>query len=157
MEYQLDYLDREILTALTENARIPFTQLAQKLKISNSLVHQRMKKLVAADILAEPVYRVNAERLGYETCAYIQLSLTHGKFLEAMIEALRKIPEIVECANIAGSHDLLLKIYTRNNSHLQDILYQNIHQIPGVENTNTVIAFETAFNRGVPILNGKKD
>ena len=155
MEYQLDYLDREILTALTENARIPFTQLAHKLKISNSLVHQRVKKLLAADILAEPVYRVNAERLGYETCAYIQIRLTHGKFLDDMLKALKEIPEIVECANIAGSYDILLKIYARNNSHLQDILYQNIHPIPGVESTNTVIAFQTAFNRGVPILNEK--
>ncbi|MEM7655166.1 MAG: Lrp/AsnC family transcriptional regulator [Bacteroidota bacterium] len=149
MENQLDHLDREMLEVLSQQARIPFTQLADRLKISNSLVHQRVNKLKDMGVLGEAGFHLSPRKLGYATSAYVLIMLQSGHFRLPMVESLQAIPEVVEVANIAGRYDLMAKVYTRDNRHLRDILYEQIQELPGVEGTNTIIAFETAFQRGV--------
>ena len=148
---QFDRLDFLIAEHLSANARIAFSQLAEQLGVSNSLIHQRVKKLRDSGLLLDPVFTLDPEVLGYRTSAYCQLILAHTADIHETIEALRKIPEITECVNIAGRYDVMLRIYARDNSHLRDIIYEDIQSIKGVEGSNTVIAFETAFHRSVPI------
>lgn len=148
---QLDPLDREILEALTQDARTPYTQLASQLRVSNSLIHQRVRKLKEAGILREAAFRLDPEALGYESCAYTQIMLTNAQFLKPVVARLAEIPEIVECVNIAGRYAVMVKIYAVNNSHLRDVVYEKIQPIEGVEGTNTVVVFETPFRRNVPL------
>jgi len=148
---QLDPIDIRILLELTFDARIPFVQLAKKLKVSNTLIHQRMKKLKNAGILKNAAYQLNPWELGYQTSAYTQIMLTDSKHHRNVEDQLAKIPEIVECVNIAGRYALLVKIFAKNNRHLRDIIYEKIHVLKGVEGTNTTISFETAFSRNVPL------
>lgn len=148
---QLDPIDHRILHELTQDARIPYTKLAKKLHVSNTLVHQRVRKLREAGILKQAVYRLDAWRLGYQTSAFTQIMLKEAKHHRAVELELEKIPEIVECVNIAGRYALMVKIYATDNRHLRDVIYERILAIEGVEGTNTTIAFETAFNRGVPM------
>ena len=152
MKNQLDAIDLRILKELTKNARIPFSQLAEHLKISNSLVHQRVKKMRNLEIVDDAVLRINPEKLGYETCAFTQIIISEPRVLYDVVEQLKKIPEIVECVNIAGRYAIMVKIFTSNNATLRDVLYERIQTIDGVEGTNTVVAFETAFTRELPIV-----
>ncbi len=151
LKNQFDPLDIDIMTALQENARIPFSQLAEELKVSNSLVHQRVRKLREAGVLKDPIFPLRAGPLGYETCAFTMIMLKEARYLQAIVDELRKIPEIVECNNISGRYAIMVKIYTVNNSHLRDVVYEKIQPIDGIEGTNTFIAFETAFSRDVPL------
>ena len=155
-ENQFDTLDFQIVERLSANARIAFSQLAEELGVSNSLIHQRVKKLKDSGLLQEPVYTINPEVLGYETSAYCQLILAQSQDIREVIRGLQDIPEITECVNIAGRYDVMVRIYAQNNSHLRDIIYEKIQAIKGVEGTNTVIAFETAFSRSVPIPHSEK-
>lgn len=148
---QLDPLDSRILRELTANARLPFSQLAIKLKVSNSLIHQRIKKLEEAKILTIPTYTLDPPTLGYETSAFTQIMISHAIYMNDIIDELKKIPEIVECVNIAGRYAILVKIYAVNNTHLRDVIYEKIQTIKGVEGTNTTFAFETAFIRSVAL------
>ena len=148
---QLDPIDLRILNELTVDARIPYIQLAKKLKISNTLVHQRMKKLFDKGILDKAKYLINPWKLGYQTSAYTQIMLTDSKLRSQVEQKLSKIKEIVECVNISGRYAILVKIYARNNRHLRDIIYEDIHTIDGIEGTNTTISFEPAFSRNVPL------
>ncbi|RMG74485.1 MAG: winged helix-turn-helix transcriptional regulator [Bacteroidetes bacterium] len=148
---QLDPLDRDILEALTRDARTPFSQLAQELRVSNSLIHQRVRKLKEAGILKDAAFRLDPDALGYESCAYTQIMLTNAKFLKSVVEALAHIPEVVECVNIAGRYAVMVKVYAVNNNHLREVVYEKIQPIEGVEGTNTVVVFETPFRRNVPL------
>ncbi|GAB4423831.1 MAG: Lrp/AsnC ligand binding domain-containing protein [Bacteroidia bacterium] len=151
MQPLFDPLDYDILEALTTDARVPFAQLAQQLRVSNSLVHQRVRKLKAAGVLHEPVFPLDPDALGYETCAYTLIQLTHAAHLRSVVARLREIPEIVECVNITGRYAIMAKVYAFNNSHLRDVLYEKIQPIEGVEGTNTFVVFETSFRREVPL------
>lgn len=147
---QLDPIDSLILHELTLDARISFVKLAEKLKVSNTLIHQRVKKMKAAGILKNATYRIDPWKLGYETCAYTQVLLADSKLHRQVEKQLLDIPEIVECVNIAGRYALLLKIFAYDNRHLRDIIYDKILPIEGVESTNSTISFEIAFERNVP-------
>ncbi len=144
-------MDLRILNELTVDARIPYIQLAKKLKISNTLVHQRIKKLTKSGIINKAQYLVNPWKLGFKTSAYTQIMLTDSKMRSEVENKLAKIKEIVECVNISGRYALMVKIYARNNRHLRDTIYEQIHTIDEIEGTNTTISFETAFSRNVPM------
>ena len=149
---KLDPFDVRILNELTADARIPLVKLAKKLKVSNTLIHQRVKKLKERGLLLNPTYLLDPWALGYQSSAYTQIMLTDSKHHRKVEEKLFKIPEIVECVNISGRYALLVRIYAENNRHLRDIIYEKIHTITGVEGTNSTISFETAFSRNVPLV-----
>jgi len=148
---KLDAFDHRIIDELTIDARTPLIQLAKKLKVSNTLIHQRIKKLKESGLLLNARYRLDPWMLGYKTSAYTQIILSNSKLHRKVTQKLAKIPEIVECVNISGRYALMVRIYAYNNRHLRDIIYEKIQPIEGVEGTNTTISFETAFSRNVPI------
>ena len=148
---KLDPFDIRIVDELTKDARVPLIQLAKKLKVSNTLIHQRIKKLKEVGVLKSASYSLDPLLLGYETSGYTQIMLTNSKHHRQVTEKLRKIPHVVECVNIAGRYALMVRIYAYNNRHLRDMIYEQIQTIEGVEGTNTIISFESAFSRTVPI------
>ena len=133
------------------NARIPLVRLAKKLNVSNTLVHQRVGKLKAQGLLKQAVYQLDPLKLGFETSAYILIILKNPQNHSEVEELLKAIPEIVECHNIVGRYELMVKIYARNNRHLREIIYEKIQPIEDVEGTNTIISFETVFQRSLPV------
>ena len=151
MKNQIDPIDVLIMKQLTLNARIPFVKLAKKLQVSNTLIHQRIRKMRDLGIISEPTYRLSPSKLGYETSAFTTIMLDNSKHIPRIEMELEKIPEIVECVNISGRYALLVKIFAKNNKHLREIIYERIHTIDGVDGTNSTISFETSFIRSVPI------
>lgn len=148
---KLDAFDRRIINELTVDARIPFVQLAKKLKVSNTFIHQRISKLKQSGLLKSASFHLDPWMLGFQTSAYTQIMLENSNYHRNVESQLSEIPEIVECVNIAGRYAILVRIYAVNNRHLRDIIYEKIHPIKGVEGTNTTISFETAFRRNIPI------
>ncbi len=147
----LDAIDRRIIEKLTVNARLPISALAKELKVSNTLVHQRMRKLFEKKVLLKASFQIDPSRLGYQTAAYTQIKIDSYERRIEIEQEVSAIPEIVECVNISGEFALLVKIYAFNNRHLRDIIYDKIQTIQGVSNTNTIMAFETNFVRNVPL------
>lgn len=150
-ENQLDPIDIRLLKELTSDARIPYVKLAEKMKVSNTLIHQRIKKLKAAGIIKKARFEIDPLKMGFPTSAYTLIMLSEAKRHKEVESVLAKIPEIVECVNISGRYALMVRIFAKDNRHLRDVIYERIHTIEGVEGTNTTISFETAFVRNVPL------
>ncbi len=149
--FKLDAFDARIIEELTSDAKTPLVKLAQKLKVSNTFVHQRITKLKEYKVLKQASYSLDNWRLGYKTSAYTQIQLENSKTYKKVESELSKIPEIVECVNISGSYALMVRIFCLDNRHLRDVIYEKIQVIDGVVGTNTTISFETAFSRNVKI------
>jgi Lrp/AsnC family transcriptional regulator for asnA, asnC and gidA len=92
-----DYLDQEIIRKLSENGRIPFSELAKELNISNSLVHLRVRKLQESGVITGFSVKLNAKQIGFETITYTGIATKEARFAYAISEELKKIPEVVEC------------------------------------------------------------
>jgi len=150
-KYILDEIDKNILNELQADAEKPYVQIAKSLDISNSLVHQRISRLKQYNIIEATHVNLSEKGLGYESSAFTGVILKEDPSSKNIIEALKRIPEIIECYYVSGQYTLFLKIVARNNEHLREVLYEKIDAIPGIMRTETTINFGTVFKRNCPV------
>ena len=148
--HKLDLLDKKILRLIAGDARIPFLEVARSCNVSGAAIHQRIQKLTNLGILKGSQFIVDPEKVGYETCAYIGLYLQNPAKFDDVVEELKKIPEVVECHYTTGGFDMFIKIYARNNHHLLNIIHDKLQPL-GLSRSETVISFNAAINRQIPI------
>ena len=148
--HQLDSLDEQILRLIAGNARIPFLEVARACNVSGAAIHQRIQKLTNLGILKGSEYIIDPEKIGYETCAYIGLFLKDPGQFDEVVEALRRILEVVECHFTTGQYDLFIKIYARNNHHLMNVIHDKLQPL-GLARSETIISFSEAIKRQMPI------
>lgn len=150
--HQLDELDYKILKLIAANARIPFLEVARECNVSGAAIHQRIQKLINLGILKGSEFIIDPEKIGYETCAYIGLYLKDPEQFDSVTEALKLIPEVVECHFTTGQYDLFIKIYAKNNHHLLNIIHDKLQPL-GLSRSETIISFREAIKRQMPIQN----
>lgn len=146
----LDKLDRKILRLIAEDARIPFLEVARSCNVSGAAIHQRIQKLTNLGILLGSQFLIDPEKIGYETCAYIGLYLKNPEDFDKVVEALKMIPEVVECHITTGGYDLFIKIFARNNHHLMDIIHDKLQPL-GLARSESLMSFKTVIDRPLPI------
>lgn len=149
--HNLDSLDKKILHLIAEDARIPFLEVARVCNVSGAAIHQRIQKLTNLGILKGSQFIINPEKVGYETCAYIGLYLKNPENFDSVVEALKKIPEVVECHYTTGGFDMFIKIYAVNNHHLLNIIHDKLQPL-GLSRSESIISFNAAINRQLPIM-----
>ena len=71
----LDSLDRQILKLISQDARIPFLEVARACNVSGAAIHQRVAKLTNLGIIKGSQFVIDPEKIGYETCAYMGLPI----------------------------------------------------------------------------------
>ena len=156
MGFQLDALDYKILKMLSENARRPYLEIARECGVSGAAIHQRVQKLYGMDVLKGAVTVTNPSSLGYDTCAYVGLLLKEPSKSDMIMEAIRKIPEVVECHYTTGQYDMFLKIYARNNEDLLRIIQSNLSNLSDTR-SETLICFKEVFKRQIPVKEGESE
>ena len=152
---KIDSLDRQILEIISQNARIPFKDVAEECGVSRKPIHKSVQRLIDLGVIIGSGYHVNPKSLGYRTCTYVGIKLEKGSMYKAVVNELKKIPEIVECHFTTGAYTMLTKVYSRDNEHLMDILNSRIQEIPGVTATETMISLEQSIKKEIPIQTGK--
>lgn len=145
----MDHHDTKILKRLEEDGRVPFSTIAAELGISNTMVHQRVNKLIDQGIIRGIRPVLDEKRMGFEWGSFTGLTLEKDHDTGRIIEALKSIPEVSECYFITGSYTLYLRILAKSNEHMRSILYDKIDNIPGVAKTNSMIELGCAFKRNV--------
>ena len=96
MKYQIDDIDRKILSYLVKNARIPFLEIARECGISGAAIHQRVKKMEDAGIIEGSRFIVKPRALGLKICAFIGVVLDTAHQYQSVVNEWDKIPEIPE-------------------------------------------------------------
>ena len=150
-QHHLDSLDKNILRMIAEDARVPFLEVARACNVSGAAIHQRIQKLTNLGILKGSQFIIDPAKIGYETCAYVGLNLQDPSKFDVVVEALRDIPEVVECHYTTGDYDMFIKIFALNNHHLLTIIHDKLQPL-GLSRSETIISFGSAFNRRLPIV-----
>jgi Lrp/AsnC family transcriptional regulator, regulator for asnA, asnC and gidA len=147
----LDSLDKKILSLIKSDARTPFLEVARKCGISGAAVHQRVQRLTKLGIITGSELILDPEKMGYSTCAYVGIFLEKASLYRDVVEELKNIPEIIQCNYTTGNYSLLIKLYTKNNKSLKDILVNKLQSIRGITRTETFISLEEGINRQLPV------
>ncbi len=148
---QVDELDQIILRLVTRNARIPFLEVARECGVSGAAIHQRVQRMMNSGIIVGSEFVVSPEMLGYNTCAYMGIHLEKASFHKQVVEELLKIPEVIECHYTTGQYAIFVKIQTKTNVHLKEIIDTEFQKIEGIARTETFMSLQLEFKRQVPI------
>lgn len=149
--FQIDTLDKKILSMITQNARIAYLEVARECNVSGAAIHQRIQKLTKMGVITGSKFTVEPKMIGYKTCAYMGIFLDKASLYREVLEKLKKIPEITQCHYTTGNYSIFIKIYTKDNEHLKSILTDRVQTIPGISRTETFISLEEGFSRSLPI------
>ena len=142
-QVEIDGIDKLILNAFMDNANIPVSQLAK--------VHQRIKKLEASGVIDSTKVIVNPAILGYSTMSFVGVFMDKPSSYKLVVKALEEIPEVVEAHFTTGNYGIFLKILSRDNLHLMNVLNKKIQQIDGVTRTETIISLEQPIDRQIKL------
>lgn len=151
-QVHIDSLDKKILSIIQGNARIPFLEVARECGVSGAAIHQRVQKLIRLGVIIGSEFIVDPKKLGFNTCAYIGIYLEKAGLYKEVVAQLKDIPEIVQCDYTTGNYSIFIKVYTRDNLHLKEILADKIQSIRGIARTETFICLEESFIRQLPVL-----
>ena len=150
--HQIDQLDEKILRLISENARIPFLEVARECNVSGAAIHQRIQKLQNIGVIKGSEFVLDANKIGYNTCAYMGILLKDANMFKNVIEALYHIPEVVECHYTTGKYAMFIKLYAKNNKDFLRIIHEKLQSINGISSTETIISLSEGFKRQIPIL-----
>lgn len=147
----LDRIDYAIVEALSENARMTVTDLAERVGLSKTPCAARLRRLEEGKVILGYRPVLDHTALGQGHIAFVQVSLTDTKLaaLDAFDRAVRRIPEIEQCHMIAGSFDYLIKVRTKDIGTFRTILGEKISSLPHVSHTSTFVSMGVVVDAGV--------
>lgn len=149
--YQFDKIDQSIMSILLENARTPYTEIAEKLTVSPGTIHVRMKKLESLGIVKGTELIVDPKKLGLDLTAFVGVYLRESVTYNDVIPKLQEIEEIVEAYYTTGGYSVFIKIICSNTDHLRKVLNQKIQAVKGIQRTETIISLEQSIRRKIPL------
>ena len=141
---KLDGKDFDILAALRDNAKQSVFQLAKRLHLPPTTVHNRVKKLKDNKVIQRYTVRLDRAKLGQEVCALVFLyldnaSLEPGSKKGGLAERLMKYPAVDAVFETTGSIDVIVKVYGKKVQDITEFVVNHIREIRGVARTETVI------------------
>ena len=150
-DYQIDDLDRQILRELKKDARVPFVEIADKLKVSGGTVHQRVNKMRLGGVLGgfQPV--LNRAKLGFGVSALVGIHLRNAKDCSKVIDRLRELPEVTEAHYTTGSYALVIKVSTMNIESFHSFLMEELQKISEIQSTESFITLSSPIDRPVQV------
>lgn len=154
MSERLDEKDLEILAELQRNGRQTNKELSATVHLSTTPTFERVKRLEREGYIRGYTALLDAEKLQVGFVAFCYLKMKQHTYDNAMqiIEAVQRIPEIVECYNISGDYDFLLKIYTRDMKAYQKFLLRILGEIDCIGSLNSsFVLSEIKNNNQLPL------
>ncbi|RRJ88627.1 Lrp/AsnC family transcriptional regulator [Gulosibacter macacae] len=148
----MDRLDFRIVELFSNDPGTSVLQAARELGIARPTVQARLTRMREAGILVDILPKLEAEPMGYPVRAITTLQIDQRIGTEQLHEQLLSIPEVIDCATIAGQWDVMLRIVARSNADLQRVI-ERIARLESVSRTSTSIVLQDlARNRHLPLM-----
>ena len=147
----MDRIDRSILRALQNHARISNVDLATLVGLSPSACLRRVSQLERTGVIDGYHANLNASKIGQDVLVLMHITL-HGQSAEMMAEfeqAVAKIPQVLACFLIAGESDYILRVAARDVNDFGRVHSTCLSALPHVLRMESNFVLREAMNRGV--------
>ncbi len=141
---ELDAIDRRILGALQRDGRLQNVDLAQEVGLSPSPCLRRVRRLEEAGVIAGYAARLDPSKvdLGMTLFARVWLTGQDEETVGPFVDAVRGMPQVVECHLMAGDCDFLLRILARDLDDYRRFQVEHLGRVRGVRNIKTDIPMQ---------------
>ncbi len=135
---QLDDRDLAIVAALQEDARATYSDVAGRIGMSQSAVHDRVRKLESAGVIRGYRAVVAPEALGLFVTALVAATPLDPSQPDDLPERVRGFPEVEDCFSVAGEANYILKVRVRTTTHLEELI-RRLRERGGVQTRTTIV------------------
>ena len=131
----MDRIDRKILDLLSEDSRLTGEQLGERVGLSPSAAHRRVKALEESGAILGYRARLSAAARGNPSTVFVQVTLTDQRqaTMLAFERAMASTPQIVEAYLMSGQSDYLIKVLVREHDSYERIHREILSALPGVQ------------------------
>lgn len=142
---QYDETDLKILTILQKNGRITNSKLASEIGISPPAMSERVKRLEASGMIERYIAVLDRQKAGFGLMAIINVSLSLHQIsnLNTVKDQLVQLEEVLECYQMTGDIDFLLKVATKDMNSYTAFVNNKLSGIPGIQNIKTSFVLAT--------------
>lgn len=141
---ELDAIDRRILTALQNDARLTMQELADVAGLSASPCHRRVKQLEDRGVIRQYIALVDQKAVGLPVSVFVSIKLERQseEDLERFSAAIRGCREVLECYLMTGPRDYLLRVVVPDVAAYERFLKNNLTRIEGVFSIESSFALD---------------
>jgi Lrp/AsnC family transcriptional regulator, leucine-responsive regulatory protein len=141
----LDEKDLSILRLLQDNARITVKEISEKIHLSTTPVHERIKRMEESGVIKQYATLVDYSKVkkGLMVICYVSLKQHSKNAGDKFIKTIQQLDEIIECYNISGEFDFMLKVVAEDMNAYYDF---HVNKLSSIENMGNV---QSVFVMGV--------
>ncbi|MRI63072.1 Lrp/AsnC family transcriptional regulator [Ornithobacterium rhinotracheale] len=135
----IDNIDKRILKELLINSKQSIKDLAQKVELSVTPVHERIKKLESTGIIKGYSANLDIKKIGFNLVVYMNITLIrHQEELDSEIaNYINGLDEVVEAYFVSGDFDLMVKAVLRDMTHYQEFVLHKMSKIDIISNVRS--------------------
>ncbi|MBA5791179.1 Lrp/AsnC family transcriptional regulator [Flavobacterium sp. xlx-214] len=145
---KIDHIDYKLIELLQKNCKQTTKELADQLDLSTTAVYERVKKLEKQNIITDYVAVINKEKINRNFMAIAHIKIkSHSK--DAILKFENKvnaIPEIVECFNVSGEFDYILKIGVQDMEAYREFMISKLTTMEEVQSTHSSFVIKEVKN-----------
>lgn len=141
---ELDEKDLQILRLLQDNAKLTVREVAARVHLSPTPTHERIKRLEQQGVIRQYVALLDNRKVNRNLMVLCLVSLKeHDKqTAHAFVSGITQFKEVVECYNIAGEYDFMLKIITENMETYHDFFINYLGEVKGIGKAQSVFIMD---------------
>ncbi|MFC7331692.1 Lrp/AsnC family transcriptional regulator [Rhodocista pekingensis] len=145
----LDTMDRRILDTVQADGRISNADLADRVGLSPSACHRRLRRLEEEGVVEGYVALLNGGVLGRGMSVFVSITLDRQQEqdLAAFEAKVRDCPEVMECYLMAGDSDYLLRVLVQDGADYERLHTQMLTRLPGVARVRSSFTLRTVAKR----------
>lgn len=151
MTIVVDELDARLIRALADDPRVGLLEIGRRLGVARGTVTARLEKLVRRGVVRGFGPEVDPAAIGFPILAFVSLEIIQGR-LEAAVEQLRGVPEVLEAHATSGDQDLLCRVVAKDPEHLQQIINTMVHTDSVRRSTSHIALSRQIAMRTQPLL-----
>jgi DNA-binding Lrp family transcriptional regulator len=151
MTIVVDELDARLVRELAEQPRVGLLEIARRLGVARGTVTARLDKLAARGVVTGFGPDIDPAAVGFPILAFVSLEIIQGR-LEAAVEQLRRVPEVLEAHATSGDQDLLCRVVAKDPEHLQEIINDMVHTDSVRRSTSHIALSRQIRMRTQPLL-----
>lgn len=153
-DYMLDGVDKKILNLLQLEGRLSNSELAKRVNLSPPATHARVKRLEQEGFIQQYAALVNRHRLGFDNLCFVEFSLQlhSSEQIQTILATVNSWPEVLECHNVTGEYDYLLKVAVQNTRALESFVSEKMIPLQGVARIHTSLVLKEVKSTTAIIL-----
>src|SRR5690606_31087052 len=154
LRMMLDRFDKAILQALQHEGRIPDATLAERVNLSESACLRRVRALEESGLIEGYTALINQHKAGCPVNVFVNITLDRQDEIDLrkFEDAVRKIPEVMECYLMSGDFDYLIRVVVADTADFERLHSKHLTRLPGVARVHSSFALRTVQKtRELPI------